>query len=318
MNNLVSVIIPTYNRSNYLPEAIESVLNQTYRNFEIIVVDDGSTDCTRDVVKRYEEKVRYVYQKNSGLPSALNTGIKNSKGRYLAFLDDDDLWKDEMLKRTVEMMENAGKEVGVVYVDYRYFRDSDRNKLINKGMKMYSGDVFEKLLQNNFIPVNTVLIKKECIEKVGCFDEALPAYRDWELLLRIAFAGFKFKFINEPLALIRVHNTNMSSQLLRMKKGGVKTVEKFESMVANDSPKKYVIKKALAKRHLSLGWYLTLHGYRREGKEEIRNAVPMDAKQVIQKQIAYLLTFIPNTVLLQKINLLIESIFGQRNPYRHK
>ncbi len=318
MDNLVSVIIPTYNRSHYLPEAIESVLNQTYKDFEIIVVDDGSTDDTRDAAKKYKEKVRYIYQKNSGLPSALNTGIESSKGAYIAFLDDDDIWKESMLQRTVETLEKTREDVGATYVDCRYFKDSDKNKLIDKEMKHYSGDIFEKLLQNNFIPVNTVLVKRVCIEKVGCFDETLPGYRDWDLLLRIAFAGFKFEFIDEPLALIRVHDANMSSQLLRLKRGALKVIEKFENMHGKSLKKDYLIKRTLAKRHLSLGWYLTLHGYRDEGREEIRMAVPMEAKQILQKWIAILLTSIHNVVLLQKINTFIEFMFGQKNPYRNR
>ncbi len=318
MYNLVSVIIATYNRSHYLPEAIESVLNQTYKDFEIIVVDDGSTDETRTVVKRYGKRVGYIYQENAGVLSARNTGIKNSKGVFLAFLDDDDLWLERMLERTVETLEKSGEDVGVAYVDCRYFKESERNKLINKGMRHYSGDVFDELLKANFMPINTVLIKKECIDKVGGFDETIEGYEDWDLLLRIAFAGFKFEFIDERLSFIRVHDTHMSSRLLMMKRNSLKVIEKLGSMPGKSLKQGYWIKKTLAKRHLSLGWYLTLNGHRDEGREEIRRAVPRGVKQILQKWIAILLTSIHNTVLLQKINTFIEFMFGQRNPYRSK
>jgi glycosyltransferase involved in cell wall biosynthesis len=318
MNNLISVIIPTYNRSHYLREAIESVLNQVYESIEIIVIDDGSTDDTKGVVEKYGERIKYIYQDNAGVTAARNTGTENAKGKFVAFLDDDDIWEANMLQKAIKMLDKAGEEVGVAYVDCRYFRASDRKALFDKGMSQFSGDIFGELLKANFIPINTVLIKKECFDKVKGFDENIEWYEDWDLLLRIALAGYKFEFINEPLAHIRVHDTHRSSNLLMMKECALKVLEKLEKMPGKSSKQERLVKRTLAKRHLALGWYLTLHDRRDEGREEIRRAEPVSVTQAIQKMIAAVLAIIPNTKLLLKINTLIESVFGQRNPYQVK
>jgi len=301
-----------------LPETIESVLQQTYKNREIIVVDDGSTDETRAVVERYGDKVKYIYQENSGGLSARNNGVVNSQGKYIAFLDDDDLWHHTMLEKSVHTLIKAGEDIGVAYVAYNYFRDSDKDRFPAKQIKRFSGNIFEVLLQKSFIPINTVLIKKECIEKVGGFDETLIGYEDWDLFLRISFAGYNFTFINEPLAYIRVHDTHRSSNLLMMKRCSLKAVEKLATMPSQTSLQANLIKRTLAKKHLALGWYLMLNNRRDEGKEEMRNAVPMDRAQRLQKGIAIVLSSIPSAVILKIFNTLVESIFGQRSPYRRK
>ena len=120
----ISVIIPTYNYANYVRDAVESVLNQSYKEFEIIVVDDGSTDGTKKVLEPLKNRIRYIYQENRGLPSAYNTGIKASKGEYIAFLDSDDLWLPEKLKLQKKYFDD-NPAVGMVICNGYLFNDTE-------------------------------------------------------------------------------------------------------------------------------------------------------------------------------------------------
>jgi len=203
----VSVIVPTYNRAHLITEAIDSILNQTFKDFELIIVDNYSSDDTESIVKSYaDERIRYFKHQNNGLVSInRNYGINKSRGEYTAFLDDDDLWLPEKLEKQVEFLD-SDKELGLVYSD-TYIIGSNGNLREHTyfyRIKPFRGNVFNKLLQGNFIPMLTVVIRKEVLDKVGGFNPRYKICQDYDLWLRIA-EYYPIDFIEQPLAKYRVH-----------------------------------------------------------------------------------------------------------------
>jgi len=212
-NPTVSVIIPTYNRAHLVGRAIRSVLNQTYQDFEIIVVDDGSTDNTEEVVKGFnDDRIRYIWHdENRGGAAARNTGIKAAQGEYIAFLDSDDEWLPEKLEKQVKAFEDALPDVGVVYTDFRRLdKRGDKELRFAKVMREVSGDIHRDLLEGNFIGTPTALVRRECFDKVGMFDERLPRLQDWELWIRIS-KYYHFKCLDEPLVISYVVKDSISA-----------------------------------------------------------------------------------------------------------
>ena len=196
----VSVIIPTYNRAEFVGRAIKSVLNQTYRNFELLVVDDGSSDNTKEVVKDFKSsRLKYIrHEENEGVSSARNSGIKKSTGKYLAFLDSDDEWLPGKLEKQVERFSASEfSDVGLVYTGAYILKKP--GQIISKQTPSHSGQLFNTILKKGNIVCgggSSVLIKRECFNEVGVFREDLPAAEDYEMWLRIA-RFFKFDYIEE-------------------------------------------------------------------------------------------------------------------------
>ncbi len=177
-----SVIIPTFNRLAFLREAIESVFAQSCQDFELIVVDDGSTDGTRAYLAGLGERVRYLHQKNSGPSAARNRGISEAKGVYLAFLDSDDLWQKDKLQAQISVME-ADPRAQICYTDEIWIRRGVRVNQKKKHRK-YSGWIFEKCLPLCIVSPSSVLMRRGFFETVGLFDETLPACEDYDLWLK--------------------------------------------------------------------------------------------------------------------------------------
>ena len=187
----VSIILPTYNRANQIGKAIESVLAQTYEDFELIVVDDGSTDETEKVVTSYKDcRIRYHRMpENGGQSRARNGGMKLARYDYLAVEDSDDLWRPGKLKAQMEAMRNAGTNVGMVYHKFRYGLGAGRGMVLPDEKIPYekkSGDIYAQLLWDNLVGIPTMLLKKECVEAVGGLDESLRCLEDYDFALRIA------------------------------------------------------------------------------------------------------------------------------------
>jgi glycosyltransferase involved in cell wall biosynthesis len=216
-NPIVSVIIPTYNRANLVGKAIKSVLNQTYQNFEVIIVDDGSTDNTEDVVRGFPDKrVKYIkkYKKNKGISVARNLGIKVALGKYIALLDSDDEWLPEKLDKQIKVFKSEFPEVGVVYSNTLYIDESGKNinrKLRNS--KKAEGYIYEDLLEKYCVgSPSSFLIKKECFDRVGLFDDLLSGQEDWDMWIRIA-KYYKFTLIKIPLVKYWLHPNQISKNL---------------------------------------------------------------------------------------------------------
>jgi glycosyltransferase involved in cell wall biosynthesis len=201
----VSVILPTYNRAELIGRAIKSILSQTYQDFEIIVVDDGSTDNTEEVVKSFDDKrIKYiVYKRNKGAAIARNVGIKAAMGEYIAFQDSDDEWLPLKLEKQLKVFDVSPAEVGVVYTGFWRIKDKKKIYLPFEWVKQKDGNIHKELIKGNFVSTQTILVKKECFKKSGLFDENLRGLLDWELFIRIS-NYYNFKYIEEPL-LIAYH-----------------------------------------------------------------------------------------------------------------
>jgi glycosyltransferase involved in cell wall biosynthesis len=198
----VSVIIPAYNYAKYTVETVNSVLQQTYQDYEIIVVNDGSTDDTEIRLQPFIEKkqIKYIYQENKGASNARNTGIKNACGEYLAFLDCDDLYLPQKLELSVACLKK-NPSVGLVYTPLLFIDELGR--VLHKDKDpCYSGMVFDKLILKVFIRNSTCVIRKQCFDKVGLFDESLFYPADWDMWLRIS-ESFPVDYISLPLSKYR-------------------------------------------------------------------------------------------------------------------
>jgi len=204
----VSVIIPTYNRANLLSDAINSILVQTYQNLEIIIVDDGSTDNTKDLVSEFIQKsgkkIRYIHQDNAGPAAACNNGIRNSKGRLISFLDSDDLWLPIFLETMVSELKKS--QAGMAYCGMFNY-DGDIKELSFRGnfQSLAEGNLYKKFVfRRGHIYRGSTITKKECFKKVGLFDENLRRNEDREFIYRFS-KFYDFKAVRQPLVIIRLH-----------------------------------------------------------------------------------------------------------------
>lgn len=219
--------MPAFNAEKYIGQAIESVLRQTYINWELIIIDDGSTDGTKDVVSLFldrDSRIRYYYQKNAKQGKARNQGIEKSNGEYLAFLDSDDLWFPNKLE--IQIQEITEKGVDLIFCDCFIFSQDisvlkrDKVGVINR---FYCGEEAIKLfLECNQIPILTVLAKKSVIQNVGGFieNDEVQNCEDYHLWLKLLFSGSSFFSSSETLAKYRIHSNsvtvNESSSELRI------------------------------------------------------------------------------------------------------
>jgi glycosyltransferase involved in cell wall biosynthesis len=206
----VSVVIPTYNRHKFLHSAIASVLNQTFQDFEVIVVDDASKDETPAVVSSLSDK-RVIYVRhptNRGGSAARNTGILRANARYVALLDDDDEWLPDKLKMQVDLLDNTDSKVGVIYTGYDTV-DRITGMVLGRQVPRRRGDLSEALLSENCLGgASSVLLRRECFEQVGLFDESLPSFQDYDMWIRISTV-FHFDYVQDALLRYYVHNNKI-------------------------------------------------------------------------------------------------------------
>lgn len=230
MEKVVSIVLAVYNGEKTIREAIESVLFQSYRNWELIIVDDGSIDKTSEIIKGYkDERIKYIFQENQGRSKARNKGIFLSKGDYIAFLDSDDIWLKEHLKREIEIF-HTYPEIALVYSDIEIIDENGKRMQfeIQWKPKRYSGLPINQLIEENFIPFSTVIIKKRILDKVGFFDISIDGAEDWDLWLRIVKEGYKIYYLDEITVKYRWKTTNWSKAYQKkMAEEGIKTLIKF-------------------------------------------------------------------------------------------
>lgn len=290
----VSVIIPSYNAEAFISETVDSALAQTYQDLEIIVVDDGSTDNTRRVLQQYGDRIRYVYQRNSGVSMARNTGIAIATGEYIALLDHDDVFLPEKLEEQVKILD-ADPDVALVYSD-SYLVDFS-GKLLGRmfdGVQPHRGRVLPELFLNNFIPCLTAVIRKQVLDKVGLFRPDLHIVEEYELFLRIAEL-YPVDFVHAPLAKYRVHETSFSNRDVEL--GCQESMAVAEECLERNPDLKHALgRKTEQKRanlHYVLGRACILKGKMEEARKQFARSLtgyPYHARSYL----FWGLTFLPN------------------------
>lgn len=212
MNPKVSIVIPCYNAEKFIAEALKSVFSQTFTDYEVIVVNDASTDRSRDIISHYADKIKLInLEVNGGEAHARNKALKEASGLYISFLDADDIWRPEKLAKQVSYLDSH-PEVGFVYSNGTCFKVEKGAKVFVREFKLsFDGDVFKELFWSNFVPGHTPMVRKTILDQVGYYDEAVQLKRaatDYDLWLRIARVT-NFGHISELLADYRLHESNM-------------------------------------------------------------------------------------------------------------
>lgn len=216
----VSVIIPSYNSGKYLNEAIESATNQTYKNLEIIIVNDGSSDNTKEIAKDWQkkdERIKYLkHQTNQGLAKARNTGIKNSQSEYITFLDADDIWLPQKIEIQIKKIKEL--DADLVFSNW-YIWDPEKGIKVKafETNPIQNKDLLNLFIKKNFGNPSTAFLKKSSLEKVGLFDENLKSSEDYDLWLRFLLKKMKIAFYPEPLIYSRKHPEQMSENTYTMR-----------------------------------------------------------------------------------------------------
>ncbi|MCR4418630.1 MAG: glycosyltransferase [Clostridia bacterium] len=222
----VSVIIPTYNRAHLVGRAIKSVLNQTYQDFEIIVVDDASRDNTEEVVRSFNDpRIRYLrHEHNLGGSAARNTGIRAARGEFIAFLDSDDEWLPEKLAYQLAVF-SEDHDCGAVYTELVWVSDDGPARRV--GTRAPEGNILKQLLGSNVVgTTSSVVIRRECLERVGLFDETLPSCQDWDLWIRIARL-YRFRKVSIPLVRYYWHRAQISTDEAAVVRGHAAILAKY-------------------------------------------------------------------------------------------
>jgi glycosyltransferase involved in cell wall biosynthesis len=201
---LISVIVVTYNRARFLKEALESIKRQTFKDYEIILVDDGSTDNTREIAKEYPG-IRYIYQEHGGISRARNTALKATRGKWIATLDSDDLWGTDKLQKQVDYL-HAHPDCRIVFTDYSNFTDIPEDKLDRR-----QRDLLQTVIK---WCLPTALIDSRLFDEIGLFDEAMEYSEDTDWIFRLKFYKVNVEHcIEESLYLRRVHSSNISNSI---------------------------------------------------------------------------------------------------------
>ncbi|TYQ29324.1 glycosyltransferase [Pseudanabaena sp. UWO311] len=206
MTELVSIIIPCYNAEKWIAECIDSALSQTYSPIEIIVVDDGSTDRSLSIIKKYGNKIRWVSYENGGASAARNRGIQISKGKYIQFIDADDYISPIKVKDQVEFLKVSGKDI--VYGDWchQVYNDDNTIKSSSYITNQSSDDMTYYVISNNTIHSGSCLCKREVIERISGFDESIRIAEDYDFFVRLALSGAKFTYLQGRNYFYRIYS----------------------------------------------------------------------------------------------------------------
>ena len=294
---LVSVIIPSYNAARYVAEAVASALAQTYQPLEIILINDGSTDDTEEVLLPYVGKMRYFYQPNRGLSATRNRAIALARGELIAFLDADDVWLPEKLARQVDCL-TQNPRIGLVHTNYVKLYADTGIRLPRETPDITDGRCYTRLVLGNVLLVSSVVLRRECLDRVGVFDEKIPqrTCEDYDLWLRIA-RYFEFAYIPEALMLYRRHAGNMSNNTRAMIEDELYVVKK--ALKADPSLAAQVGKQAvhghLADLLFALGYLCFNDGDLTEAGFHFRQALRFRHSPYIF--MLWAATFLPNDVV---------------------
>ncbi len=294
----VSVITPAYNSSQYISKAIESVLNQTFPDLEMIIVDDGSLDRTRAVVegyvKKHPEKIKYIYQSNQGAGAARNHGLRNAKGEYIAYLDADDIWAHEKLQKQVDYLDEH-PEISLTFTNAHvvkngqitrtYTREEDKRQLNN--------DLFYNLFFRNFICFSSVVFRRPVIDQVGFFDESLWNTQDFEWLVRVV-RRYQVAYIEECLVTYLVHETNVSKRLDIRHQNGIAILEKnlaqYPDMYEKMGKR---LKTHIPQRYFEFGYALFERGEFQRARQQFLHTIVYNPFYSVKPYLYFLLSLLP-------------------------
>jgi len=279
----VSVIIPTYNRADILPRAINSILGQTYRDLDIIIIDDGSSEDIQSILQSIESgKITLIkHTENRGIAASRNAGIRASDSKYIALLDNDDEWLPEKLEKQIKLLNTAPAKTAIsdtgfinIIKNKEYFVPAfeQRNK---------NGNIYRNIISKHFILPSTILIKRECFLSTGMLDENIPVFDDWDYFFRI-LKEYGIKSINEPLIRRHHHNDNVSSKIDIVLTGYSRLVEKHYTEISRDH-------RLLSICYLKLGHMSCFQGESKKGREYLAKSIRTNHLEW-RSYIAYLLS----------------------------
>jgi glycosyltransferase involved in cell wall biosynthesis len=296
----VSVLLTCYNHFAYLPQALEGVRNQTFRDFEIIALDDGSTDGTREWLA-LQPDIRCVFNpKNIGTYATLNVGLAKASGELIAVLNDDDLWAPQKLERQVRLLDE-NRDVGLVHTGGHFIdgdgKKTDGNPLGFRFPTFDTGDILLGLVYENKIIASAALARRECFEKVGEFDPSYFGSGDWQMWYRIA-EEYLVGFVPEPLTMYRVHGANASHKLERIWRDDQRLrewmLDRLDRIDNRFSPAE--ARKARAFNWAALGTVRALNGYPAEARHAFQASIAEDPLR-FKTYLRWATTFLPPSTL---------------------
>lgn len=268
--NKVSVIIPAYNKADWTLQTVASVLNQTYSNLEVIVVDDGSTDDTqRKMASLQDPRVRYIRKSNGGASSARNLGIREASGAFITFVDCDDLFLPDKIEISVKYLEQ-NPQFGFIHTAAYFINET--GKIIstyNHKQSQREGLIADRLILGNFVCNSTVLVRKECLKKAGFFDESIFTPADWDMWLKLAQFG-EAGYIGLPLTMYRVVSNYVFKNIEQARKEEETVIQNF---FVRNSEKMLLKARALSNMHLRFAQCQLLKNNLKLMVEEVRHAL---------------------------------------------
>ncbi|MFY9233687.1 MAG: glycosyltransferase [Fimbriimonadaceae bacterium] len=294
----VSILLTCYNHLAYLPACVQGIKGQTYTDYEIIAIDDGSTDGTREWLDKNLSEARVIFNAtNKGTYATLNVGLREAKGEYVAILNDDDLWAPEKLAKQIALFASH-PSLGLVHTD-GHFIDGEGNRMEGSPLgfefpRTETGDVLLSLLYQNKIIASGALVRKACFDELGGFNESYFGSGDWEMWLRIA-EKYEIGYVDEPLTFYRVHGENASHKLERIWRDDEMLREWIRTRYyhyAKQRREGYELKRAMAHNEACLGTVKVLNGKPAEGREAYRNSLKLEPLR-LKSYLRFWASFLP-------------------------
>jgi glycosyltransferase involved in cell wall biosynthesis len=258
---MISVIIPTYNSDKFIGDTIRSVLHQTCTDYEIIVIDDGSTDSTKKIIENNFSQARYFYIPNQGVSKARNYGIRRARGEFIAFLDADDLWLPEKLEKQLEVFKNDPELMLVFTENLDFDTDGFRKTVYLKKERLMKGDVVKNIFLYSNVTTSTVMVRKQVFQETGDFDESLKVAEDDNLWMRIALK-FRIQLLDEVLVHYRWTENSLSRSADNLLDGVLKNIELIEDRYPDLKRRlgRVVLRRKKSDIYSSYGYYLFSSG----------------------------------------------------------
>ncbi len=316
---LVSVIIPVYNRNEFIREAIESVLNQTYQNIEIIVVDDGSEIDIENQIKDFLSKgnIHFYRKPHAGLSDTRNYGIAKARGEYLVFLDDDDLLHPQMIEIALREAKESNAEIALVGYRYFWYHNIDPTKEYTD-FNICDPDLSKILSISTPVQIHSVFIKKKIVEEIGGFDAAFMAAEHRDFWVRIFSLGIQPRIIKRCLCFTRFHNKqHMSSNDAHMQEGYLKVLQKAQTYLDPKIQKEIGLKNKITLRYVFAGWYHIVFDSKKKGREYLAVAIKRNILFLPFVLILLGLSILPQS-FLAKLTLGVECLLNRRNLRREE